>query len=783
MNGNSVQPDRCFPGAAAPEGACDYCGLPLSSPLLPWPRRAAHDVRAAQWSGNAGGASSEPRYCCFGCRFAASVAQEKGDQGQVNWMLARLGLCIFLSLNVMVFTMALWSDDVYAAKPLSGTAQASALADVFRYLCLLASLPVLLLLGAPMVDNAWRNVRAGVPNTDLLLVLGVAAAYVYSAISVFRGQGHIYFEVGCSVLVMVTLGRWLEATGRLKTSAALDALEKLLPERVRRLADGREQLIPLEQVAPGDVLRVVAGERFAVDGRVLSGSAAVDEQLLTGESRPAVKEPGDAVLSGTLNLDGDLRVEVVAPASAGSLRRLIDAVHAARRSKGRYQRLADRIACWFVPLVIAVALAAAAWHGTRHGVDEGLLAGLAVVLIACPCALGLATPLAVWAAFGQAAGHQVLLRSGEALERLAGVQAVCFDKTGTLTSGHARVVAMHHDEAAQRSVVRRRAAGLASASRHPLAAAVADYGAGEEFGLEAEPMWTSVRSLAGRGLEGRLPADDGRTVETVYLGSMRLMEEAGLVVPEALAAAMDDALGKSHSLCCIGWAGRVRGVYSFSEETRPEAEPALEHCRALGLHLTILTGDVAARGAALAARLGLRVHAQLLPEEKVAALGELRALVGPTAMVGDGINDAPSLAAADVGIALGCGADLSRQSADICLLGDDLRRVPWTMDLARRCVAVIRQNLFWAFAYNVVGIGLACAGLLNPIWAAAAMLASSLLVISNSLRLGGPAADCPDGTAGDWPLTGKAVGADSSLTGDHGRAQNCPSGTAEQWAV
>ncbi len=703
------------PAAHAP-GECSYCGLPLAGF---WRRREKAQDAA-------------PRYCCYGCRFAAEVSGQKGARGEANWMLARLGLSIFLTLNVLMFTMALWTQDVYQAAPEAASPFMLSLDGLFRHLALVLSLPVLWLLGGALASNAWRDLRAGAPSTDLLLVLGVAASYLYSAISVVRGAGAIYFEVGCVVLVMVTLGRWLEATGKLRTTEALDSLARLLPEHVSVLYDSGERMLPLESLCCGDRLRVRAGERFAADGQILIGRAAVDEQVFTGESQSAVKEPGDSVLSGTLNLDGDLLIKVTAAAEQGSLRRLIAAVHQARMAKGAYQRLADRLARVFLPVVAVIALGSAAWHGWHGGFESGVMTGMAVALIACPCALGLATPLAVWAALGRAAQCQVVFRNGEALERLSHVGGIAFDKTGTLTTSECNVAGFVADAETPRETVLHEAAALAAGSTHVFSRAIAEFAgpADPERWQTAGPL-AELRTIPGRGLAASTAAETG----TIYLGSLRLMEESGLVAETPLQSAIDDFSSRGCSLACIGWQGRVRGVFAFQERLREEAGEAIKDCRAAGLEAAILTGDSAARAERIGKRLGILVEGALLPEEKVAAVKRLRKTWKAAAMVGDGINDAPALAAADVGIALGCGADVSRQSAEVCLLGDDLRRVAWAVSLSRAAVRTIRQNLFWACFYNVLGIALAASGQLNPIWAAAAMTLSSVLVIGNSLRL------------------------------------------------
>ena len=396
---------------------CHYCHLPIPG----------------------GSTGDEPAYCCVGCRLAADITGASAGSASVNGTLARLGLAIFLSINVMMFTMALWTNDLYDARAAGSGPLAATLADLFRYLCLVMSLPVLFLLGGPLVDNALRTRRRDLAAADLLILIGVAASFAYSAISVFRGAGHVYFEVGCAVLIAVTFGRWLEATGKLKTTAALDALEKLLPGEARRVTrDGSQQLVPLDELRVGDCLRVRSGERFATDARIVDGYAEVDEQLLTGESRLAEKRAGDDVLGGSLNVDGEVLVEITAPARSGSLARLVALVRQARESQGRYQRLADRVAAWFLSVVIVLAVAVFFAHAWHAGFERGLMASLAVLLIACPCALGVATPMAVWNALATASRAGVLFRNGESLERLATVRAVRFDKTGTLTTGAPR---------------------------------------------------------------------------------------------------------------------------------------------------------------------------------------------------------------------------------------------------------------------------------------------------------------------------------------------------------
>jgi heavy metal translocating P-type ATPase len=696
---------------------CDYCRSPLPSTW--WGRRA---------SPREGDATAT--YCCLGCRLAAAIVEEKGEAGAARAVLTRLGLSIFFSMNVMAFTMALWSNDLYAAGD-PANHLLFAMHGLFRYLVLLFSLPVLWLLGVPLVASTFQNLRGGIVSTEALLSLGVGAAFAASFFSVLRGEGPIYFEVGCVILVMTTLGRWLEATGRLKATRALDALARLLPDFVRRLSPGGEDVVPLAEIARGDLFRTLPGERFPADGLVMRNASLVDEQILTGESRPVLKEPGARILGGTLNLDGDLVIEVSAVGAEATLARVIELVKQARMSKGRFQRLVDRISSWFLPLVATVAMAAFAIHWARGSLEQGFLAALAVSLVACPCALGLATPLAVWSAIGQAAAHQVLFKSGEALERLAEVRAIRFDKTGTLTTGTASVwsCATEHPEDDQEVLAR--AVALASSSLHAFSAGIVDY---QSMRLQAAPAHCSAtRVVPGRGVVGTL---EGTGFESsVSLGSPLLMDERGLRLGPNLGRKVELARDLGLAMALVGWEGEVRGLFVFTETWRGGLEPVIAWLKNSGLDVEILTGDHPARGRAIARELGVTVLPGLLPEQKVEAVKRARREHGPVAMVGDGVNDAPALAASDVGIALSCGTDVSRDSAAICLLGDDLARIPWTIDLARRTVRVIRRNLIWAFGYNALGVAAAAAGWLNPAVAALLMVASSAIVIGNSLRL------------------------------------------------
>lgn len=694
--------------------ACNHCGLPVPQPL---------------WLSGANDPDDEgSQFCCLGCRIAAAINDERRQTGAPRTMLLRLVLGVFFSMSVMVFTFALWSYDVYGVD--ADDPRAAMFVSVLRYVVLMFATPVLLLLGGPMADAALHQLRRGVPTTDLLLLIGVAAAFAYSLTSVIRGTGAVYFETACMILVFVTFGRWLEAAGRHHAATTLDRLARLIPETAHLVRDSKIADVPIAEVCAGDLLEIRPGERFPTDGVVNAGVTSADEQLFTGESWPAVKGVGDRVLGGTLNLDGCPRVQSTAAPDAGTLARMLDALQEARRRQGASQRLADRMSRWFLPVIAVVASGSFAVQAVAGDPGGGLLSALAVVLIACPCALGIATPLAVWVALCRAAEQNVLFRSGAALEKLAGVRAVCFDKTGTLTRGTVSVGRIVTQRPQLRAESLARAAALAGRTNHPLGRAIV--GLAEAAGADP-PVADSIVSVAGQGVRGSWPGEQTPTL----LGSRRFLTgEAGFEIGPELRSTIGDVQARGNPLALIGWDQRVQGVFEFREELRHAAAPAIAALHDAQLQVQVLTGDHAARGRQLAEQLDVPVLSELLPDAKVDAVRQMQCDVGPTAMVGDGVNDAAAMTTADVGVAMGCGADLTRDNAEVCLLSDDLERLPWALSLARDTVRTVRTNIWWAFGYNSVGVVLAAAGWLHPSVAALLMVVSSLAVIANSLRLG-----------------------------------------------
>ncbi|WP_135465718.1 heavy metal translocating P-type ATPase [Crenalkalicoccus roseus] len=595
--------------------------------------------------------------------------------------------------------------------------------------------PVQFWLGARFYRAGWAALRAGTGNMDLLVAMGTTAAWGLST-WVLLTQGahakhHLYYEASAVIILFVLLGKHLEARAKRATGAAIRALLELRPRTARRLgAEGREEEVDSALLAVGDRVVVRPGERIPADGVVLEGRAGVDESPLTGESRAVEKEPGDRVATGSIALDGRLVIEARAIGAETVLARVAALVAAAQASRAPVQKLVDRVSAVFVPAVVAVAaLAFLGWWLTGAGVEAAVLNAVAVLVIACPCALGLATPAAIMAGTGAAARAGILLRDAEAIERAHDVTLVAFDKTGTLTEGRPRLAALHPAPGIAAAEALSLAAALQAGSEHPLARAVL-----ERLGDAAPPRAEEFRALPGRGVSGSVA---GRRL---LLGSPRLLGESGAEPgPLAEAAEAEAAQGRTTAWlveAADGAAPRVLALLAFEDAERPGAAAAVAGLRRLGLRVAMVSGDSRAAAEAVARRLGLDdVAAEVLPADKAARVAAWKRQGHRVAMVGDGVNDAPALAAADLGIAMGTGTDVAIEAAGITLLRGDPALVPAAIRVTRRTYAKIRQNLVWAFAYNTLGIPLAALGFLSPLVAGAAMALSSVSVLGNALLL------------------------------------------------
>ncbi len=595
--------------------------------------------------------------------------------------------------------------------------------------------PVQFGIGWRFYRGGWKAVRAGAGNMDLLVALGTSAAYGLSLYLLFghtgSGMPHLYFEASAAVITLVVLGKWLEARAKRQTADAIRALNALRPATARVLRDGVETEVPVEQVHVGDLVSVRPGERVAVDGEVTAGRSHVDESLITGESMPVAKGVGDRVTGGAVNADGALTVKTLAVGAETTLARVIRMVESAQAAKAPIQRMVDRVSAVFVPAVLGVALLTlVGWVLATGAWEVAVINAVAVLVIACPCALGLATPTAIMAGTGVAAQHGILIKDAQALELAHAVTTVAFDKTGTLTEGRPTLVAVHAAAGQGRDEVLRLAAALQQGSEHPLAQAVLV--AARSAGLAVPPA-RDVQALPGRGVEG------GVQDMQLALGSSRLLGERGASAGAlAQAAAELEAQGRTVSwlLQQRGDNTELLGLLAFGDTVKPAARQAVARLHALGVKTVMLSGDNRGSAEAVARELGIAdFRAEVLPGDKATIVQELRAAGEVVAMVGDGINDAPALAAADVGIAMATGTDVAMETAGITLMRGDPRLVADAIDVSRRTYSTIRRGLFWAFAYNVVGIPLAAAGLLNPVIAGAAMALSSVSVVGNALLL------------------------------------------------
>lgn len=624
----------------------------------------------------------------------------------------------------------------------------------------LLATPVQFVLGARFYRAGWHALKAFTGNMELLVAIGTTAAWVLSTWLWWRaGPGevaHLYYEASAVVITLVLLGKWLEARAKRQTTTAIRALHALRPERAHLLPDGIRRTettdVAVDELLPGDLIRVLPGERFAADGTVALGHTQADESMLTGEAMPVPKDVGDGVTGGSLNGEGAVDVRVRAIGAQSVLAQIIGLVQDAQAGKAPVQRMVDQVAAVFVPVVLVIALfTLLGWWWAGAPMEQALLHAVAVLVIACPCALGLATPAAIMAGTGVAAQHGILIKDAQALEIAHQVDTVAFDKTGTLTEGHPRLLVIEAVPGVDETAVLQVAAALQAQSAHPLARAVLEAAASRSIVVSPDAA-TDVQAVSGRGSQGRVKG------ALLALGSLRWMDELGAQLGplEARVKALQ-AEGATVSVLASETPGDAAAaaqwsplaLLAFGDEPKAGAAEALAGLRAQGLRLFMVSGDNRGAALAMAARLGLRVDhgeviAEVLPGDKAAVVRRLRAAVvgerlHTVAMVGDGVNDAPALAAADVGMAMshsqGGSSDVAMHAAGITLMRGDPMLVAAALDISRRTVRKLRQNLFWAFAYNVAGIPLAALGFLSPVVAGAAMALSSVSVVGNALLL------------------------------------------------
>ena len=722
---------------SAVPAACPRCGMALEPEMPVAATRVEYTcpmhpeiVRPGPGSCPICGMALEPR----------TVAAQEEENPELRDMTRRFWISLALTAPLLAMTMG---------RMLTGMSTHGFVPARWQpWIELILATPVVLWGGAPFFQRGWTSIVHRATNMFTLIAMGTGVAYLYSLVATifpqifpasFREMGGtpaVYFEAAAAITTLVLLGQVLELRARSRTGAAIRALLDLTPKTARILRDDREEDIPLEQVKPGDRLRVRPGEKVPVDGSVLEGSSGIDESMITGESIPVSKGPGSAVIGATVNGTGSLVMRAERVGSETLLAQIVKMVSQAQRSRAPIQRLADRVAGWFVPAVIAIAVltfAAWSWFGPEPRLAHALVNAVAVLIIACPCALGLATPIAIMVGTGRGAQAGVLIKNAEALELLEKVDTLVVDKTGTLTDGKPRVLSVvaapGHDE----NGLLRLVASLEQGSEHPLGTAVVE--AARSRGLVLTGA-DDFQSLTGRGVSGRV---DG---QKVLVGNERLLHESGLS-GAMLAWKADELRRNGETVILIAVDGQEAGLIGIGDSIKESAAQALRDLRSEGLRVMMLTGDSRATAEAVAKTLGItEFEAEVLPDKKSEVVQRLQKEGRTVAMAGDGINDAPALAQADVGIAMGTGTDIAMESGGVTLVKGDLAGIVRARKLSQATMRNIRQNLFFAFIYNSVGVPVAAGVLypffgllLSPILAAAAMSLSSVSVITNSLRL------------------------------------------------
>ncbi|MER7408231.1 heavy metal translocating P-type ATPase [Streptomyces sp. NPDC000070] len=624
--------------------------------------------------------------------------------------------------------------------------------EYWQWLSLTLAAPVVTYAAWPFHKAAWTNAKHGAATMDTLISVGTSAAFLWSLWALFfgtagtpgmthpfeltiartDGAGNIYLEAAAGVTAFLLAGRYFEARSKRKAGAALKALLELGAKEVTVVRDGREELIPVGELKVGDRFLVRPGEKIATDGVVVEGSSAVDASMLTGESVPVEVGTGDAVTGATLNAGGRLVVEATRIGADTQLARMAKLVEDAQNGKAAAQRLADRISAVFVPVVIALALGTLGfWLGNGAGLTAAFTAAVAVLIIACPCALGLATPTALMVGTGRGAQLGILIKGPEVLETTRKVDTIVLDKTGTVTTGKMTLLTVHTADGTDEEEVLRLAGALEHSSEHPIAQAVAS-GAAARVGTLPTPE--DFANIAGLGVQGIVEG------HAVLVGREKLLAEWAMSLPEKLRRAKAEAEAAGRTAIAVAWDGEARAVLEVADAIKETSPEAIKRLRALGLTPILLTGDNKAVAEAVAAEVGIapqHVIAEVMPQDKVDAVKRLQGEGRSVAMVGDGVNDAAALAQADLGLAMGTGTDAAIEAGDLTLVRGDLRVAADAIRLSRKTLGTIKSNLFWAFAYNVAALPLAAAGLLNPMIAGAAMAFSSVFVVGNSLRLRG----------------------------------------------
>jgi len=636
-------------------------------------------------------------------------------------LLLRTGLAGFFWLNIMTLNTALYVG--YFERI------AESVEGFLPFVLMALATPVVFYSARPILNLAWRALLTRTVRMETLLAIGILTAYVFSVAQAVRGESHVYFDTAVAIVTLVLVGKLIERTAKTSTARSITLLYRMMPSKVRLLSGAGERYVSIDALAAGDEFLVKAGERIPADGEVVDGETFVDESLLTGESSPVRKVPGMTVSGGSVNADGVIRVRAARIGADSTLARIIRLVESAMSSRSAIERTVDRISRIFVPAVIVIAALTfvTLWAGGWTTLGEAVMRSITVLVIACPCALGMATPLAVTAAIGAASREGILVGDSGILERIDKIDLVVFDKTGTITNGHFSVIDGLAGNSAPPDEHLRLIASLERYSEHPLGKAVMRYARERSVSPgEAE----NIRILKGEGILGEI---EGRPV---FAGNRKLLESLAVELSDCYADQARQWESRGLTVVFYGWNGKAEGLLAFGDAIRDGAEQVIEALKRRGTESRIISGDSHATTAWVAQTIGADGFiAESSPEQKTVEIEKLRSSGKTIAMVGDGINDAPALARADLGIAMGSGADIAMKASAVVLMTSSLEKILSVFDISRRAVSIVRQNLFWAFFYNTAGISLALTGYLSPIFAAAAMLVSSLSVIFNSMRL------------------------------------------------
>ncbi len=680
---------------------CFQCGIPITGKPL-------------QYTVD----GKKENFCCFGCYLIYKTTGVRGEESTAVAFLGKFGFGYFFAMLVFML-----STYMYGAHLTPDDPEAQAFVGFIKYVILILATPVMLLLGVPILRNAFSGGRINL-NTDTLIVLGSFSAYFLSVYSVFTNKPSVYFETATMILVLMTFGRYIETSSRAKASNFMKELLKLSPQKAVVIRDGKETEVNIEEIKVGDIVKIIPGEKIPADGVVVEGQGYVDESLLTGETKPVLKKVGDELYTGTTNIDGAFKIKVNRPSEDWTLNRFIQIMKEIRATKAPINRIADTIAYYFLPVIVTIAVSAGIYWYLQDGFEKALIVFMSVLLISCPCAFSIGAPLALWIGLGEAMREGIIIKGADILEKLSSVKTVFFDKTGTITDRNLQV---SHVKALNENIIKL-VCCLERNSEHPVGKSIVSYCV--QRGLTEDCKVEDFKVHFGYGIEGIV---DGKKI---YVGSKNYMKKLDFEIPEEIAQIDRKAEENGEIPVFIAVEDRVAGIVVLTQSIRKEAPKVFDVLKKLKIKVGVLTGDTPYFAKVIKEKLGIKdVRAGLMPQDKLKAIDEEKKKGRVVAMVGDGVNDAPALIRADIGIAMGCGTDLTRESANISLLSDDLRKVPLAVLLAKKVRKVIYTNMFWAFIYNIIGIGLAVSGKLTPIFAALAMVLSSAFVIANSIRV------------------------------------------------